>query len=557
MSVLQVLNNAELLGLILALADTSTCARLISTSHNFFKQGIIHIWKDLSTAKPLILLIPGAQEVELKKGQYTIRLPPPPADFSRFDIYAPLVHSLATFGPSRPSYRSEFNIDYSWQALIFRARESPLLLNLKNFTLDHKFNKDEEPILWVSTFIAPSLTAFKATRLWCADSYATFSTMSIILRRIADHCPVLESLTLYLGSPDGAQDDASLFRMLLEEPPSRTWKNFKNLSSLVTDVNTLGADSLLSLGQLPHLNCLDIQSTDNSRLRYFTERLPNSVPNAALSRDSFPCLRRLTIRKLNYDDIMALWDLEPLVNKFTHLDLYSPPSRDQTNAAVRLLDGFLPTLAARSPQLTILKVCLKPSYVSTDPVPLAIEQWDCLASLLLQKLTILSAELYLASQLETPLFVKHIVTLWPNLTKLILPNQEISLGSLHHFTALPNLCELLLKLRWAEIWHIQDPIIHVPQDPPLRVLEFSTHITQNLVIYKVEELAKYLLSFWPKLGKVVHFHGSYSQLKIPSLDMLNFCIRTYQGLAETRERIAQQHGEEAAKCLISSQLNRL
>ncbi|KAF8604380.1 hypothetical protein BDV93DRAFT_102046 [Ceratobasidium sp. AG-I] len=80
---------------------------------------------------------------------------------------------------------------------------------------------------------------------------------------------------------------------------------------------------------------------------------------------------------------------------------------------------------------------------------------------------------------------------------------------------------------------------------------------QDFILDRVEELAKYLVSFRPNLKRVAHYSYSPSQAKVPSLNMLNFCIRTFRGLAETRQRIAQQHGEEAVKSLISPQLNAL
>lgn len=74
MSVQNVLNNAQLLSLILNFAGVSTCARLASTSSSFFRQGIVHIWKNLTAPKPLILLIPGAHELQLEPSGYTIRV---------------------------------------------------------------------------------------------------------------------------------------------------------------------------------------------------------------------------------------------------------------------------------------------------------------------------------------------------------------------------------------------------------------------------------------------------------------------------------------------------
>lgn len=74
MSNRKVLDSTELLGLILGFAGMSTCACLVSTSRNFFEQGIIHIWKNLPTAKRLILLIPGAHEVESGDRQHTMHV---------------------------------------------------------------------------------------------------------------------------------------------------------------------------------------------------------------------------------------------------------------------------------------------------------------------------------------------------------------------------------------------------------------------------------------------------------------------------------------------------
>ena len=66
---------------------------------------------------------------------------------------------------------------------------------------------------------------------------------------------------------------------------------------------------------------------------------------------------------------------------------------------------------------------------------------------------------------------------------------------------------------------------------------------------------RYLVSFWPNLSKV--YAPSDDDDNIPSLNMLRFCIRTFQGLAETKLRIMQQYGEESIKFLLSSKLEDL
>ncbi|KAF8604358.1 hypothetical protein BDV93DRAFT_101790 [Ceratobasidium sp. AG-I] len=59
----KVLDNGEILGLILGHLSRQLCARLVTTSQNFFKQGAPHIWRNLHTPQPLFLLIPGVKKV--------------------------------------------------------------------------------------------------------------------------------------------------------------------------------------------------------------------------------------------------------------------------------------------------------------------------------------------------------------------------------------------------------------------------------------------------------------------------------------------------------------
>lgn len=59
----KVFDNGEILGLILGLLSRQICARLVTTSQNFLKQGAPHIWRKLDTPQPLLLLIPGAKKV--------------------------------------------------------------------------------------------------------------------------------------------------------------------------------------------------------------------------------------------------------------------------------------------------------------------------------------------------------------------------------------------------------------------------------------------------------------------------------------------------------------
>lgn len=421
------------------------------------------------------------------------QLPPPPGDFSRFDIYAPLVQSLITFGPKSGRYSTRFDIHSSWQTLEFRARESTLLPNLKAFSLHHNFKQDEEPILWVSAFISPSLRSFNAVRVQRGNSAATSSTLSIILRLVARDCPNLESLTLFLGSSNRSQDGSSLWRIILEEPISHTWQNFRNLRSLVTDVKTLDTNSLLSLAQLQFLTTLEIRGTAQCH-PYGPERLPTSARNATLAEDLFPSLRQITIRELHLDDIMIIWDLKPMVKRLTRLILLARRSLGEIATAQRLSSQFLAILCVRSPQLTDLFVNFMPCTSKEEVlIGLDLGHFKCLAALPLQRVEItrvLLCDPELSS--NEPPIAGQIAALWPNVVELRLPDQRVTLAHLHYFAALRNLCHLVLDIDWDEGWPVQGPATPPPGDLPLHTLEFSKKVTSEFVSDEVEDLAKYV-----------------------------------------------------------------
>lgn len=331
--------------------------------------------------------------------------------------------------------------------------------------------------------------------------------MSIMLRRLASGCSDLESLTLYLGSSTNIQEETSLLRIVLEDPPSAIWQKFQSLTSLTTDVHALDADSLSSLGELPQLRRLGILGEYG---KHFTERLPASTTNAALSKKSFFQLRRLTIRRLHFDDVMVLWGLKPLVERITQLDLYAPSSGDEAAAAEQLASEFLPVLSSRSPRLTRLHIKFEATI--DNPVWLDVQDLDPLSTL---KLHLVSLGGICFSDPEgndrdESVLAERFARLWPNVAVLKLANQRMSMGSLHGFAVFPKLIRLYMDLRWDTGWPAQDPITPAPRNLPLHTLEFSGKVIPDFRLGRVEELAKYANLF--KLKRVSIFNSVSSLL---------------------------------------------
>ncbi|KAF8604361.1 hypothetical protein BDV93DRAFT_101802 [Ceratobasidium sp. AG-I] len=301
----KVFDNGEILSLILGHLSRPICVRLVTTSQNFFKQGAPHVWRRLHTPQPLLFLLPGTKKVTKQHNNVYIELPSPSVDFSRFDFYARFVQTLEIFGPSNErGHSNEFQIDASWQTLLFRAQQLTLLPNLRELKLNKTFGSDDDPALWLTAFLSPSVKTFgfESVKLY---TNAASSMASVALRLATQTCSDLERITLYLGPTERANSlnnntpaQASVLHILMGAPISRTWSNVRNLRSLVTDVYALDADSLLALGQLPHLGSLEIRKLpETHHTRSTSERLPISIRSMALSDNSFPSLRRLAFYK--------------------------------------------------------------------------------------------------------------------------------------------------------------------------------------------------------------------------------------------------------------------
>ncbi|KAF8604363.1 hypothetical protein BDV93DRAFT_522476 [Ceratobasidium sp. AG-I] len=563
----KVLDNSEILNLILGFSSTYTCAGLITTSQNFFKQGAIHVWKNLSSPEPLLLLIPGTKRVIKQKQNNFIELPVPSANFSRFDFYARFVQTLNIFGPSKWWNKSNaFYIDHSWQTLVFRAQQSTLLPNLRELKLDNDFETAGDPILWLSAFLSPSIRTFEITR---AKAYfnAASSLTSVALRLVTQTCPDVENITLYLGPPEKANslnDDpsaqASALHIIMGAPMSRTWLSAQNLRSLVTDVHGLDESSLLALGQLPYLSSLEIRKIPQRYSNRGTpQRLPNSVQTMSLSENAFPSLRRIATYEVHGDDILLLWSLKPIIKDLIRLELIIPLAKhhsltdDQTKFE-GFLTSLLPVLCAESTQLTDLVINCNPA--KSSEVGVLYLDADCfkqLASLSLQYVELVGINLsHPDSENKNMSSISRITALWPAVVELRIPDQNVQLFELHHFALLPNLRHLVLNC-WETLLTTQ-PTPASSDNHPLHTLEFGKTLKHDFKYVPVSEFAKYLLTFWPNLRQVVNPPAEGDPGRLLSMEMLNQCIRVSQGITEVKRRIMREYGTQAAQRLLPVEL---
>ncbi|KAF8604359.1 hypothetical protein BDV93DRAFT_522474 [Ceratobasidium sp. AG-I] len=555
----KVFDNGEILSLILGLLSRQLCARLITTSQNFLKQGAPHIWRKLHTPEPLLLLIPGVKKVVKQRYDTYIELPSSPADFSRFDYYARFVQRLDVFTPSSGWNRSnEFNIGPSWQTILFRAQQSILLPNLREFKLNKYFSAEDDPALWLTAFLSPSVKTFEVESI---QSYkdAASSRAAVALNLVTQRCPDLENVTFYLGPPERAgtfsTEHTSALHILMGAPISRTWLSARNLRSLVSDVYALDADSLLALGELPHLSSLEIRKTAKIHYSDTPERLPASVQAMALSINSFPSLRHLVFHETHSADVLLLWNHKPLVEKLNRVELTMsllgeiriPKNKVVINEV--FLTPFLPALCTGSPQLTELVIDNLNGTPELGVLWVHIDHFRCLASLPLQHIKLVGIQVvHIDPENHTLSFAEHAAALWPMAVDLNLRNQEVDPAALHHFATLPNLRCLVVSL--LNTWPYNEPNPPTLDDHPLHTLEFNQGPKAGLDRVPVDRFSRYLLSFWPNLQQV---SGPTSKCTI-NIGMLNQSIQMSQGVAEAKQRITDKYGAQEVYDLLPMRL---
>jgi hypothetical protein len=374
-----------------------------------------------------------------------VQLPPPPLNFSRLDIYAPLVKNLRIFLQDHRERRNIFGIDGSWCTLVCRARQSALLPNLRALTLDGKFETFDEAVIWVSAFLSPTIESFYAKQLKISKSGITSSMMSIILQLLSRNCPRLRRLELLANPSNSIEHDerASLLYVALGAPAFYDWQSFRGLQHLVTDVSIITEGSLLSLGQIACLNSLDIYCTKSNDPS--SNRLSSYARTFSLSDDSFLSLQRIAIRDLPHEYIILLWGLEPMVRDLKEVEVSMDIageyiSNEKSNAAWRFASEFIPALADGSPDLTTFIVDFNSANNTGDflPMILHVETLEPLSVLPLQRVEFYFIHIG-ARGLDQGALDCRVSALWPKVTLLSLPHQFTYFNSLHNFAALPCL----------------------------------------------------------------------------------------------------------------------
>ncbi|KAF8604350.1 hypothetical protein BDV93DRAFT_522462 [Ceratobasidium sp. AG-I] len=550
---LAIFNTPELLSLIFNASTPVDCARLVSTSRTIFTAASSVVWKYLDGVGPLLKLL---QATSTKDGGVEVFILPYAsiADFSRFDVYAPLVKTLRV----HPEDGGPISVS-PWRTLVLRTHDGPLLPSLSSLIFESSPDSYDSQLMWISVLACSSLRSIETIYDFRPDgAQISFSTMSIISKLIIERCLSLHTLALFPGvrtfhRPNkfvriGEEDDEEQYALslMLGKPFHHYLGNMHNLRFLTTNTTLINPTPLLSLSKLPFLESLDICAVSE---RY----KPTGVLEVSLPEGSFPALKHLAARFLDTTELLMIWNMLPIVQNLTRLELqFNYIHADQPDSCVMWFSSnFFPLVCNRSLHLTDLTISLGQGDSETDePYELSLGFFEQMAHLPLQNV---SLGWLVSSEADVQTFYARLGAIWPGVVNLKFTEEYVQLDYLQYFTALPKLECLIVSFDCPRDWSppILGPELPAHSSLPLHTLGIESYIADNIPTDYAKPLAKYLLSFWPNLRHFTAPILGYSATKTTFQLMENY-ISKVKTLEEIRKRITAQYGPEAAEAMVPS-----
>jgi hypothetical protein len=303
---------------------------------------------------------------------------------------------------------------------------------------------------WLIAFLSPTLTTIEVLpdEAGCPPEMS-YLAASILLDRITQRCPRLESLSIFAHvelSSDSMGDriPALSYNYTL---PYEYFGHFKHLSELATGRDVLKPDSMQLLGSLPQLTRLEIHSDTEGY---------GAIPNCTLSSDSFPRLKRLLLRELGASEMRQIWRMEPLVQHITAAELHLiHDGEDDEDPSI-----LFTAIAKTSRYIDDITI-----RFDSNPSEAILCSLLSLSPLSLCRMSFSAHRLDLGSPRE---WCQILSDSFPLLRHLHFPTQAIHFKDLVHFTKLRNLEILSAKVRWPSEKQFWTPKPSAPS------LKFST-----------------------------------------------------------------------------------
>ncbi|KAG8719232.1 hypothetical protein FRC09_011445 [Ceratobasidium sp. 395] len=430
----KVFSIPELATLVVRFSTKQERARLVRTCRTLYNIAVPFVWETVCGAQRLLLLVDQAgtychndeQTIFLKESFRAAR-----NAFARFDFYASHVKYLDVYGPKGKILRVA-----GWKVLVARARQQVLLPNLHTFIIKTaRGTNGLHQSMWVGTFSSPSLVNLLVTDGSLRNTpTVSYPAASFMMKSLVAHYPKIKKLELFPSHTTGnypEDGESSLLAFLCGDPFYQYAAHLADLRHLTCNFAWLEEPALRVLGQLPHLENIDVYGAHDP----LTE-------SSVLPENSFPSLRRLHLHLAHPWDAVRTLNITQMVKGLTslHVSLGVMDSIDiQHDEEPWFIDAFCPLLL-NAPRLTDLWIDANPCGMDEDdpeidePV-LRIFQTLPLKSLYLGRIVLTEEALRL-----------NLALVWPSVTRLCIPKQPVSLSMLSLFALLPELHHLELEL---------------------------------------------------------------------------------------------------------------
>ncbi|KEP51726.1 hypothetical protein V565_056820 [Rhizoctonia solani 123E] len=354
----------ELLSLICTNCDNPTRTTLLRTSRLWFEISAPIIWGNLQGAHKILILLPGTVIGRIRPTEPTPQDLHPSlnaVDFTRFNVYAPIVKHLTIYDPSDAKRRIQ--TWYNWGFIQYLYQQRLLFPNLISLVINQpvtsglSVRRQQNPPgyeQWITAFNSSYLQAIYAPLMLkpgmppypLSVSLVVASVAVAQLARKAKSLRTLEIYPMASSAELNSMGQGAAFEgpMGPETPYQRFYNSFESLSQLQelsTTAIVFETSMFRSLANLPHLKSLSVHNVSYQ----LPEFHPGLVPAS-----SFPQLTKLSLVDIDQENLEKIWESVPLVKKLHSLTVLSSYSRHMTIDWAQ--ETFLPLLRTCSPNLS-------------------------------------------------------------------------------------------------------------------------------------------------------------------------------------------------------------
>ncbi|KAG8792673.1 hypothetical protein FRC12_005256 [Ceratobasidium sp. 428] len=529
-----VFSNPILLGGICDNSSNKELLCVMRSSRLGFSTAASRIWRSLDGIEPLLMLLAPTLELlrrneddEDDEDVMKVTLPAFSSDiFTRFDCYSTFVRKLIashTWSINSPEFTS-LKIE-SWSSLSLQVQRAPLLPNLEDLSFAGSFSGQNEMILWISTFVSPSVRTLNLCDFgYISDYLATVAVFSLLTQQAPELKNLSHDFRIVPSRHDDIVIEKSVSRLVLSPLACGYLHNSQHLTHLAVGGLFINTATLTEISCLPKLQHLSINQLDNRN-----KNLARTFNEIQLPLESFPSLRSIQLSADALNDIIAAWNVIPLVSSLTSVTLELILfKRPVINAFYddEVLLSILPRLFASSPHIKELTLdgSISPEDSESLSTNLAGSSWIHMGRVSLSYLGLKNFKVDAAS-------LNNVQRIWPYLVVLDIPEQKLALQHLIHLSQLPELKKIIA----AKIEDIEQiPELQGRSSSPLQTIQLLLEELDQVWIKSAENVARFLLGLLPKLQQIVY--PSKLRISQPDLKLLNMHIRMI--------RDSENHGKD-------------